>query len=74
MIGHQRNNSLFMYENGRVASSALDFDSSRLNVARHMNQTFSSKCRQDKKTMQKFGSKYDDEEKLKNLIKQIKQK
>ena len=74
MSGHKRNNSLFMHDSGRGAASALDIESGRINVARHMNQTFSSKCRQDKKTMQKFGPKYDDEDKIKHLMRQIKLK
>ena len=70
-----RQNSLYMqiHERDRGSISALDTQP-RTNVARHMNQTFSSICRQDRKTIKKYGSQYHDEDKVQFLMRQIKLK
>ena len=70
---HPRQNSLYIHEKDRASVSALDVQPNT-KVARHMNQTLSSICRQNRKTLQKYGSKYNDEDQIKNLMKQIKLK
>ena len=60
-------------ERERGSVSALDTQP-RTHVARHMNQTFSSICRQDRNTIKKYGSQYHNEDKIQFLMRQIKQK
>ena len=62
-------------ERNRGSVSALNVHTQpRANVARHMNQTFSSICRQDRNTIKKYGSQYHNEDKIQFLMRQIKQK